>query len=892
MFSRVSSHVKEGIHQGRLEEVVRTLFHEEEKNIVSNARKEANVINPVTGRTLEIDVYLPSHHICFEFQDPYHYVSTWDSHAPLSSIQFSDDTKKEMIMTRGETIVLVPCWWDGLGESLAGSIKFQRPDLLPDAESCVPIPLNPPRGFFNLQGIPGVGELMLASFPQNQLEIFLTDENPWWVGEKYDGIRCCWNPVHKFLYGRSSVELDLPHVFARHFVPGFADMEIWFGRGMFQDSLKMLVQDSGDVDWSNLRFISFDLAGAYTEMQPFEERYQLLCSLIVPEHPFLILAFRLRCVASPALVHLSSMVIGEGGEGLILRKPKSPYIHGRSPFLLKYKAVQGDREALVVEKREEDKYLIKLPDGVTFVAPAGDLSPKEGEVVTFSYESSARREIPLGPRILRVRGDLTWEDVVRMDSAQGASQLSGSTAKSFGYAPKPTRYWTSEKGANMRTVFEAIAKNGNFDPLVAENWYEYTPADIVNMGGEQVIRNFKGSIFRALVDLFPEVHFDGNKFTNTPLKFWGNPSNRRKFLERFAEEKGFDPLLAENWYSVHIGEIDAFEKGGRTIVAAYNGNLSETLVHLFPEVHFDEKKFDMLPKNYWAKRENRRQFFLDVAKEKGFDPKDANNWYSLTKQTFCEEVSVKGGYSVMQHHRTVAGALVGLFPELKLEHTKFLTQPKKSIKNEPTRREIAESLAREHDQDPLSCKTWYNPSPGIFAGLKAICNTFYGGDFAAAIVALFPELDLDPARIPTLDQYHHHKIRTKFFAKFATEKNFDPLVAKNWYRISEEDIKKHQDGIRILKYYDNSLPRALANTFPKIGLNPFEFPNSTHLKNRRIFLEKFAESRHFDPLEAKNWRSINAQELLSQIGGRFLRDYYHGNLMKAVKHLFHDLDER
>jgi len=33
----------------------------------------------------------------------------------------------------------------------------------------------------------------------------------------------------------------------------------------------------------------------------------------------------------------------------------------------------------------------------------------------------------------------------------------------------------------MRSVFETIAKNGQFDPVVAENWYDYTPADIIDL---------------------------------------------------------------------------------------------------------------------------------------------------------------------------------------------------------------------------------------------------------------------------------------------------------------------------------------------------------------------------------------------------------------------------
>ena len=33
----------------------------------------------------------------------------------------------------------------------------------------------------------------------------------------------------------------------------------------------------------------------------------------------------------------------------------------------------------------------------------------------------------------------------------------------------------------------------------------------------------------------------------------------------------------------------------------------------------------------------------------------------------------------MQHHRTAAGALMYLFPELKLDYTKFVAQPSKSF---------------------------------------------------------------------------------------------------------------------------------------------------------------------------------------------------------------------
>jgi len=35
-------------------------------------------------------------------------------------------------------------------------------------------------------------------------------------------------------------------------------------------------------------------------------------------------------------------------------------------------------------------------------------------------------------------------------------------------------------------------------------------------------------------------------------------------------------------------------------------------------------------RHYWANRENRRQFFLDFARQRGFDPLIAANWQRIT----------------------------------------------------------------------------------------------------------------------------------------------------------------------------------------------------------------------------------------------------------------------
>jgi hypothetical protein len=49
-------------------------------------------------------------------------------------------------------------------------------------------------------------------------------------------------------------------------------------------------------------------------------------------------------------------------------------------------------------------------------------------VVTFSYESNARRDVPISPKIYRIRTDLSWREVVENAAAE-KKFLNGKKAK-------------------------------------------------------------------------------------------------------------------------------------------------------------------------------------------------------------------------------------------------------------------------------------------------------------------------------------------------------------------------------------------------------------------------------------------------------------------------------
>lgn len=58
-------------------------------------------------------------------------------------------------------------------------------------------------------GVPDVGEMMAASFPPDaRFSEELSPTNAWWLGEKYDGIRCCWHSAKARLYPHFLVPAD------------------------------------------------------------------------------------------------------------------------------------------------------------------------------------------------------------------------------------------------------------------------------------------------------------------------------------------------------------------------------------------------------------------------------------------------------------------------------------------------------------------------------------------------------------------------------------------------------------------------------------------------------------------------------------------------------------
>lgn len=805
------------IDQELLFKQLQTIFHN--VNIHKNVRNQSQLKYPTTGGYMELDFWIPTHDICFEFQDAYHYVSSWFYQSPKAKIQQKDNWKQTKVHQINSNLIIVPCWWDGTVESLCSTISFQRPDLNLNA-SQPPISLNSPTGFLNFGDIPGVGELMLASFPD---DIKNSTKVQWWMGEKYDGIRVCWNSNESRLYMRSGNCVNILPSMEKLMPDSFVDAEIWFGRDNFSMTSALLHSTDHIIYWPLLRIISFDVPSRNSQDQPFEFRYKLLDSFISLYHPYILIAWRALCFNNTHINMFLQNIVNNSGEGVILRQRNSLYINGRNQALVKMKVTNFNEEGIVIQQGLEKEgspksVFLKLPNGTVLNIPPQHIlipTPSIGDVVSFSFERHAQFDVPVNPKIFRVRYDVSWQDVVYNSyretqyRAEIRLQQGKNVLKAIG----------GHVLKKLRMDFESFASSRGLDPLLAKTWYNIPFKTVSDSIDKAIKEHFGGNYFNALQQLFPEISFNKNIFFT--LRTAHLSEVRRNFFESFAERNNFDPLVASNWYSQNKKSILATE-GISKILKYHEGSISKALLDLFPDVHFDKNFLQGLAS--WDTPESRRSFFEQYSQNNGFDPLVATNWYSQSRKKI---LSTPGAKEVISYHgNSVSRALLDLFPNTRLNISTLQNLSSwRSVKN---RRHFFENYAIKNEFDYLNADAWYSQSRTDILSVEGARKILlcHGGSVAQALLDLFPDVVFDPKTLHNLSPWNSKSNRRAFFEKYARDHGFDPLNPFNWYSQPTKRIISVPGGRSVMMHHSNSPTKALVDLFPEIQLDPDRLRNT------------------------------------------------------------------
>ena len=151
----------------------------------------------------------------------------------------------------------------------------------------------------------------------------------------------------------------------------------------------------------------------------------------------------------------------------------------------------GERERRNREEEAQLNLLLYSPGGEQFEMTSDGPHYKVGDVVTVEYESHARREVPVGPRIVRIRTDVSWEDVLRDHASDLTNYKTGHCllsscpllflilylnmiANIYVDQNKPRDQWNWRDRKDTRKFFEEFASSLNMEPLNPETWYSIT----------------------------------------------------------------------------------------------------------------------------------------------------------------------------------------------------------------------------------------------------------------------------------------------------------------------------------------------------------------------------------------------------------------------------------
>jgi len=273
-------------------------------------------------------------------------------------------------------------------------------------------------------------------------------------------------------------------------------------------------------------------------------------------------------------------------------------------------------------------------------------------------------------------------------------------------------------------------------------------------------------------------------------------------------------------------------------------------------------KFAEVARDYFEEPNNRRSFFEEYAKEKGFDPLSPNPWYLCTQEEFLLQ---KGAGVVLKHHGgSFVNALSHLFPEVPFDVLKFRALPADHWNSTQNKRNFFTDFAKRNGFSITSPKTWSSLHLKKLKSLKTseVLQPLlqqYNGRLKKALMDIFPDF--------FNDFWYSASNRRKFFEDFALENRFDPLIAANWYSVKKSDILSTSGGQEVLDFYDSSFAKALVQLFPDIiGLDfyKFDYPSYLYWKdvsNRRKLFDSFARDKNFDPLNPENWYPIQRAEL-------------------------------
>jgi len=239
-----------------------------------------------------------------------------------------------------------------------------------------------------------------------------SDPTGWHASEKLDGVRAWW--LGTGMLSRQGNPIRLSPLWAGLLPPTVLDGELWLGRGRFHEVLSVS-RKPDDPRWAQMRYKVFD---APEIPGGCEERYARLRKIVDracskwrgPGPCPLVFVEQTVCRSKAELQRMHAKIAAVGGQGMMIRAPRSTYRAGRTSELLKVlQFISGEARIIGYKRSSKGRgrlgsyEAVLLENGIPFYVGTGIPEAERydplpiGTIITVRYKNLSRRGHPTQP---------------------------------------------------------------------------------------------------------------------------------------------------------------------------------------------------------------------------------------------------------------------------------------------------------------------------------------------------------------------------------------------------------------------------------------------------------------------------------------------------------------
>jgi hypothetical protein len=345
----------------------------------------------------------------------------------------------------------------------------------------------------------------------------------------------------------------------------------------------------------------------------------------------------------------------------------------------------------------------------------------------------------------------------------------------------------------------------------------------------------------------------------------------RKQFDAIAEQLGIQ--RQEDWY--HITSKRVMKQFGKVTLRPFNFSISAALKMLYPEFLWHLHLFNPIPKFYFFRRQNHRQFMDWLAEDLGIEVQE--DWYGVT----WKDVS-RYGYTLLQQYDTsVFKALQNIYPEFEWNVNQTIKSPHNFWKDTANHRMyfdwLSEQLGIERQEQ------WYllTREVAIEHGAKSLL-AHYSDSLYQALKSSYPEFTWNAYLFPFTSRNHSNNPQNlrAHFDWLSNELGIEKQ--EDWYDMLQLSPKK----LRRFGRKDNEHERAsnqlmaLREAYPEFEWDTFRLKAPlmyfTEKKNQRAFLDWCAEQLGIETQE--DWYKVLSKDITKFSGHTLIHDKYSGSI--------------